>query len=174
MTKEFLTKLGVADELIPQIVAESLKETNAMQEKLNTATQDLKDANEKLRTAESDKATAVKEVQDKLDAAEADKQSALDGLKLDFSLNSGLEKANVQSIKAILPYIDKSKLKIEDDKLTGLDEQIEAIKKSDPYLFKPDEPTEPKPHFSTILNGGSGGNSDDAAVRAIMGLPPTA
>lgn len=172
MTKEFLTKLGVADELIPQIVAESLKETNAIQEKLNTATQDLKDANEKLRTAESDKATAVKEVQDKLDAAEADKQSALNGLKLDFSLNSGLEKANVQSIKAILPYIDKSKLKIEDDKLTGLDEQIEAIKKSDPYLFKPEEPTEPKPQFSTVL-GGSGGN-DDAAVRAIMGLPPTA
>ncbi len=173
MTKEFLTKLGVADELIAQIVAESLKETNAIQDKLNTATQELKDANEKIRNAEKDKAAAVKEVQDKLDAADKDKQAALDGLKLDFSLNQGLEKANVHSIKAIMPYIDKSKLKIEDDKLTGLDEQIKAIKESDPYLFKPDEPTEPKPQFSTMLGSG-GGDPDDAAVRAIMGLPPTA
>lgn len=173
MTKEFLTKLGVAEELTAQIIAENLKEVNAVQEKLNTATQDLKDANEKLRTAEKDKATAMKEVQDKLDAAETDKQTALDGLRLEFSLNNGLEKANVQSIKAIMPYIDKTKLKFENDKLTGLEEQIEAIKKADPYLFKPDEPKEPKPQFSTFL-GGSGGNSDDAAVRAIMGLPPKA
>lgn len=167
MTKEFLTKLGVAEELIPQIVAESLKETNAMQDKLNEANQALKDA-------ATDKEAAVKAVQDKLDAADADKQSALDGLKLDFAKIRALEKANVHSIKAIEPYLDASKLKLDGDKLLGLDEQIEALKKSDPYLFKPDEPTEPKPQFSTILNGGSGGNPDDAAVRAIMGLPPTA
>ncbi len=174
MTKEFLTKLGVAEELTAQIIAENLKEVNAVQEKLNTATQELKEANEKIRNAEKDKAAAVKEVQDKLDAAETDKQNALDGLKLDFSLNNGLEKANVQSIKAIMPYIDKSKLKIEDDKLTGLDEQIKAIKESDPYLFKPDEPTEPKPLFSTILSGGSGGDPDEAEARRVIGLPPKA
>ena len=166
MTKEFLTKLGVADELIPQIVAESLKETNAIQDKLNEANQALKDA-------EADKAAAVKEVQDKLDAADADKQAALDGLKLDFAKTRALEKANVHSTKAIEPYLDNGKLKLDGDKLLGLDEQLEALKKSDPYLFKPDEPTEPKPSFSTPL-GGSGGSPDDAAVRAIMGLPPKA
>lgn len=169
MTKEFLTNLGVTEELATQIIAENLKEVNAVQERLNTATQDLGTIKEKFQNAELDKAAAVKEVQDKLDAADADKKTALDELRLDFSLNSSLEKANVHSVKAVMPYIDRSKLKFENDALVGLDDQIKAIKESDPYLFKDDFDAS-KPSFSLPLGGGG---SDDVSARAVMGLPPT-
>ena len=53
--------------------------------------------------------------------------------------------------------LDKDKIKFDKDgKLTGLDEQIEAIKKEDSFLFKAAEPEKPNKGEDVKLGGDHG------------------
>ena len=70
----------------------------------------------------------------KQETAELEKQVA--SVKLTSALDLGLSGAKVRNAKAIKGLLDMDAIKLDDaGKLTGLDDQLKAIKKSDPYLF---------------------------------------
>ena len=57
-------------------------------------------------------------------------------LKLDNAVEIALSGAKAKNGKAVKAMLDMSKVKMgEDGKLSGFDEQIEALKKSDGYMF---------------------------------------
>ena len=57
-------------------------------------------------------------------------------LKLDNAIENALTVAGAKNSKAVKALLDVSKVKLgEDGKLTGWDDQIKAIQKSDAYLF---------------------------------------
>lgn len=55
--------------------------------------------------------------------------------KLDNALNMALVEAKAKNPKLARAALDMSVIKLDGDKLTGLSEQLEALKKSDAYLF---------------------------------------
>lgn len=64
----------------------------------------------------------------------------------DHALSSALNGAKVKNTKAVRALLDTKKIKLNGDKLDGLDEQLKALKESDSYLFEEDNA--PKPMFS--------------------------
>ena len=83
----------------------------------------------------------------------------LESARLDSAIQLAIAKSGTLSEKALMGLLDKDKIKFDKDgKLTGLDEQIEAIKKEDSFLFKAAEPNEPKEGKDVVLDGNHGGN----------------
>lgn len=77
----------------------------------------------------------------------ADQQKAHDKelaeLKLDNAVEIALFGAKARNGKAVKAMLDMSKVKLgEDGKLSGFDEQIEALKKSDSYMFDAEQQTQ--------------------------------
>ena len=82
----------------------------------------------------------------------------LESARLDSAIQLAIAKSGTLSEKALMVLLDKDKIKFDKDgKLTGLDEQIEAIKKEDGFLFKAAEPNKPK--GDDVKLGGDHGES---------------
>src|SRR5690606_24948682 len=66
----------------------------------------------------------------------------------DFALERALVSAKARNPKAVKALLDTEAIKLDGDKLLGLEEQLEKLKESDPYLFEEEQKTA-KPVFST-------------------------
>jgi hypothetical protein len=56
-------------------------------------------------------------------------------MQLDFALERALTTAKAKNPKAVKALLDMDKVKLDGDKLLGLDEQLKELQKSDAYLF---------------------------------------
>ena len=56
-------------------------------------------------------------------------------MQLDFALEKALTAAKAKNAKAVKALLDMEKVKLDGEQLLGLDDQLKAIKESDPYLF---------------------------------------
>lgn len=90
----------------------------------------------------------------------------LESARLESAIKLAIAKSGTRSEKALMGMLDKDAIKIDKDgKITGLDEQIEAIKKSDGFLFEPVKPAEPEGGSQVLLDGshkGGPGNKQEA------------
>ena len=59
----------------------------------------------------------------------------LEAVKKDSKIEIALINAGARNIKSVKANLDLDKVKLDGDKLFGFDEQLEALKKSDAYLF---------------------------------------
>ena len=76
-------------------------------------------------------------------------------LKLDNAVETALTAAGAKNSKALRALLDAEKIKLDESgKLSGLSEQLEAIRKSDGYLFA--EKGGEKPSFKGFQPGASG------------------
>jgi hypothetical protein len=62
-------------------------------------------------------------------------QAKMAQMQLDFAIDKALTAAKAKNAKAVKALLDLEKVKLDGDKLLGLDDQLKAIKESDPYLF---------------------------------------
>ena len=62
-------------------------------------------------------------------------QAKVAQMQLDFAIERALTAAKAKNPKAVKALIDLEKVKLDGDKLLGLDDQLKEIQKSDPYLF---------------------------------------
>jgi hypothetical protein len=69
----------------------------------------------------------------------ADYQAKLDQQAFDFALKDALTGAKAKNPKAVEALLKKDAIKLDGDKLLGLDEQLKAIKESDSYLFESEQ-----------------------------------
>lgn len=101
----------------------------------------------------------IQELQEANQRAEQEWQSKLQKQQFEFALKDALTAAKVRNPKAVKALLDTEVIKLDGDKLLGLDEQLKNIKESDPYLFEEEKPAEPKkPQFMTGQHyKGSGG-----------------
>ena len=61
-------------------------------------------------------------------------------LALDKALDIALLSSKAKDIRAVRSLLDGDKIKLDGDKLTGLDDQLEALKKSHDYMFESEKP----------------------------------
>lgn len=177
MKKEDFVKLGIEEELAKKLEEASLEElkgfipkarfdeVNNEKKKLET---DLAERNGQLETLKNSTGN-VDELKKKIENLQKDNKAKDDAhaaeikqLKVDNAVESALLSAkakNSVAVKALLKDLDKAEL-LEDGTIKGLAEQIEALRKSDEYLFEAKETKK----FKGAEPGESGNDEGDVIM----------
>ena len=151
MRKEEFTALGISEELATKAEKASAEELKGYVEK--TKHEEVIEENKSLKKSVSDRDKQLETLKasvgdneelkkqiETMKQQNADQEKAhkaeLAQLKLDNAIETALTAAGAKNTKAVKALLDVSKVKLgEDGKLTGWDEQIKAVQKSDSYLF---------------------------------------
>ena len=138
MKRKFLEDLGLEKETIDSIMAENGKD-------VEKAKADYEDVKAQLETAQAmisdlKKNNADNEaLQNKVTEYETEIAKLKDeAIKKDFNyrLEDALKGSKAKNVKALKALLDMDKVKLENEKFTGLEEQLTALKESDAYLFE--------------------------------------
>ena len=153
MKKEEFVALGISEELAEKAAtasAEELKgyipktrfdEVNEEKKNLQTAKKKAEDDLEELKKTAGDNEALTKQISElqesqKQRAAEYDAQ--IKALKLTNAIRNGITDA--QDADLVAGLVDQKKLILGDDgSVTGLEEQLKALRESKPFLFKAKE-----------------------------------
>lgn len=178
MKREFLTGLGIAEDVIDKIMAENGKDIEAVKSKYadyDALKTQLSEANGKIEEFGKLDFDGVKKMADdykaKFEEAQAESKKQIEAMQFNHALENALSGAKAKNVKAVRALLETDKLKLnKDGSLTGLTEQLDKLKSENDYLFE----AEKKEDVPQFLGGSSGGSpaSDEDAVRAVMGLPP--
>ena len=151
MIKEQLQALNLTDEQINAIIEDygknyvsktqfnekndAYKQAKQEIENLTTDINNLSEANKANEALQSQ----IKELQDAATQREADYKESIKTLKIDTAITKALSKSGAMNETILTGLLDRTKIAIgEDNTITGIQEQINALKESDPYLFKQD------------------------------------
>ena len=151
MTKEQLQALNLTDEQINAIIEDygknyvsktqfnekndAYKQAKQEIENLATDINNLSEANKANEALQSQ----IKELQDAATQREADYNESIKNMKIDTAITKALSKSGAMNETILTGLLDRTKIAIgEDNTITGIQEQINALKESDPYLFKQD------------------------------------
>lgn len=163
MNREELKALGLSDEQVEKVMAAHGKVVNTTKQELDSVTterdnmkQQLADRDTQLEdlkkqaTGNEDLQKQIQQLQDDNEKIKEDYEAKIQKQAFEHTLKDALTAAKVRNPKAAKALLDLESIKLDGDKLLGLDDQLKAIKESDPYLFAEDNPNEPpKPNFTT-------------------------
>lgn len=148
MKKEDLISLGLSDEQAQKVMGAfegyvektRFDEVSEENKTLKASVADRDKQLETLKKSSGDNAELKKQIE-ALQQQNAEQKKLHDAemsqLRLDNAVDSALSAAGAKNSKAVRALIDISKVKLGDDgKLTGWDDIISAVQKSDPYLFE--------------------------------------
>lgn len=151
MTKEQLQALNLTEEQINAIIEDygknyvSKAQFNEKNDAYKQAKQEIENLTNDISTlSEANKAnealqSQIKELQDAATKREADYNESIKTLKIDTAITKALSKSGAMNETILTGLLDRTKIAIgEDNTITGIQEQIVALKESDPYLFKQD------------------------------------
>lgn len=150
--KEILKNAGVenVDDLESKISKELPKhfkpasEFNEVNEKLknaNTEIETLKTSQKNIQTEyENFKKGAISQTDYEAKQKEIEKnaKAEIEKVKLDSKIDFAIVNAKAKNVKSVKANLNLDNIKLDGDKLLGFDDQIEALKKSDAYLFEID------------------------------------
>lgn len=148
MKREDLKKLGLEDEAIESVMKLHGQTVNGLQEQvtaLQASEANLKSQNEKhekdLKTLQKDNddnetlKQTIKDLQKQNADAKAGYEKQLIGMQRDSAIEKALATSGAKNSKAVKALLDADKIVFKDGELSGLAEQLEAYKQSDPYMF---------------------------------------
>ena len=174
MKRDFLKNLGIDDEMIGKILDEAGKEVNELKTKIANLQDDLKvkdgvieTKNSKIKELENVDVEALKTAE--YERGKAEGSAEIQKFKFNTALDNALKGGKVKDGKTISGLLDMEKIKLENEQIVGLDEQLKTLKESHDYLFENDGTT---PKFSDN-SPGSGVNDEDGALaqfKNIMGI----
>ena len=149
--KEILKKAGIEEGKLDSVIGDINKELPKYfipKDKYN----EVAEAKKKLEAdiAERDKqledlkkaAGSNEELKKQIETLQAENKKAAEEwqakmaqMQLDFALERALTAAKAKNPKAVKALLDLEKVKLDGDKLLGLDDQLKELQKSDAYLF---------------------------------------
>jgi DNA repair exonuclease SbcCD ATPase subunit len=149
--KELLKKAGVEEAKLDGVIADIGKELpkrfipkdkyNETAEAKKRLETDLAARDAQLEELKKAAGTS-EELKKQIEALQADNKKAaeewqtkLAQMQLDFALERALAAAKAKNPKAVKALLDLEQVKLDGDKLLGLDEQLKELQKSDSYLF---------------------------------------
>lgn len=182
MKREFLKGLGLEKEVIDKIMDENGTDVTVHNKAL--ADQKLKYDGE-LKIA-NDTITGMKDTVKKFDGVDlvALNKQISDGetkyttdmakIKRDSALTLALTTSKAKNAKAIMALLDQDTIKLDGDKLLGLDAQLEALKASDAYLFNledkgaPPAPQNPAFNLNSGVEHGGAPNTEESSMKDAL------
>ena len=149
--KELLKKAGIEEGKLEGTIADISKELPKHfipKDKYNEAAEAKKkleaDIDERDKQLEQLKNAAgnSEELKAQIEQLQAENQKAAEEwqakmaqMQLDFAIEKALAAAKAKNAKAVKALLDMEKVKLDGDKLLGLDDQLKALQQSDSYLF---------------------------------------
>ncbi len=100
--------------------------------------------------------------------------SKIKQLELDSALDLALLTGKARDPKAVKPFLDLGTVKLEDGKLSGLEEQLKSLREEKGFLFDIQEENNSGATVDSGSEHGGGGGSIDsfiASARKAAGLP---
>ena len=94
-------------------------------------------------------------------------------VKLDSALNMALVEAKAKNPKLAKSALDMSLIKLDGEKLVGLSEQLESLKKSDAYLFDVEDQSNARVNTGAIHTNNTETNNFLSGVMKGAGLTDT-
>ena len=190
MKREELKELGLNDDQIAAVMTSYGKEVNPLKEQVDSLTSErdnlkqqvsdrdgqLDDLRKNAGKNEELEAT-IKQLQEDNKATAAKYQNDLAAKEKGFKIEGALRDAKAKNVKAVLSLIDTEKVSVQKDgTLDGLTNQIEAVKKSDSYLFDAENAGQPIKFGGNFGNGdnNNGAGKDDIASRIAARFAGTA
>lgn len=111
----------------------------------------------------------IQQLQDDNKKLQEDYEAQMQQQQFDYALKDELSANKVRNPKAVKALLDTETIKLDGDKLLGLEEQLKGIKESDPYLFEEEESNEPpKPSFTTGQHNKGTGNGEPASLQEAL------
>lgn len=175
MKRDFLKNLGLEDDVVDKIMEENGKDITDLKTKIANLQDDLKvkegvieTKNTKISELEKVDVEALKTAE--YERGKAEGSAEIERFKFNTALDNALKGAKVKDSKTISGLLDMEKIKLENEQIVGLDEQLKTLKESHDYLFDNDGKT---PHFAGSTPGGTGGSDEEGALaqfKSIMGL----
>jgi hypothetical protein len=171
MKREELEKLGLEKEAIDSIMALHGKDIEANKAKaaaIESERDGLKSQlDEAAKAIEGFKALDIEGVKKsadewkaKAEQAQKDAEKQVYQVRYESALSDALKASKAKNVKAVRALLNEADLKLTDDGLVGLKEQLEKVKPENDYLFESDVPT-PK-----IVSGG--GNKPIVNLDAVV------
>lgn len=147
MKRKFLEDLGLEKETIDKIIDQNSQDIGAYKKKAEEFVDTIRQLQEDVKTRDKQleelkKAGSVDDLKKQLeDAQEANKKAKeeYDAKLADMKYDAAIEKALADALHPDLMAvkIDKSKLKLKDDGIEGLEEQVKTLKETYKDMFKP-------------------------------------
>lgn len=178
--QELLTKIGIAKENMESAEKEfkafldgsfvPKSRFNEVNEEKNTLKNTVADRDKQLEALKktSGDAEGLKKQIEQLQAENKKAKEESEAKLKDLQFNNAIKLAIVekaQDVDIVLQQFDKSKLILgADGKITGLDEQLKALEKDKPFLFKQQNPNPYNP------NGGQNGGSKNPFAKETWNL----
>lgn len=144
----------------------ALKAQNTdVQQKLDTANQQLTDANAKLasQTEPPDFQAQIDVLKQQLETSEHKRAS----IEFDSRLKDAIGAYKPKNASRLIQILNKEKISADGDKLNGLEEQIAQLKESDAYLFEDEVSGQGGSHIES--GGGEGKVDMNQAIRSAAG-----
>ncbi len=175
MKTEDLKAQGLTDEQVNFVMGEygkdiqTYKVENAnLKDELKVQKGVVEEKNNKLKEFEKMDIEALKKTE--YERGKAEGSAEIEKFKFNTALDNALKSAKVKDSKTISGLLDMGKIKLENEQIVGLDEQLKTLKESHDYLFDNDGKT---PRFSDDTPGGAGVNDEAGALakfKNIMGI----
>lgn len=176
MNKEDLLKLGLTEEQAEKVLSANTEQLKgfipkARFDEVNNAKKqaekDLSDRDKQLETLKNSTGdvetlkNTIKQLQDENKASKEQYEANISKIKLENAIDNALGNAKAKNSKAVRALLDMEKVKFENDNLSGLDEQLKALKEAEDSKFLFEEIKEPtKPSFSGVEPGASTGETN--------------
>lgn len=155
MNREFLKELGLSDEQVESIMKEHGKTVNSTKDELDKIKQEkqsVESERDTLKSQNDERDKKLEELQnnsegneelkatiDELKRANAKEKEELEQQlreqKFNYELDQKLLGHKVRNVKAVRALLDTDTIKMDDEGIKGLSEQIENLQETDSYLF---------------------------------------
>lgn len=185
MKREVLKEMGLTDEQIDKVMAEHGNTVNPIKKELDDAKKaseqieeykkqiddrdkQLKDLGEKAKGNE-ELTNTINELKQQNETTKTEYEQKLQKQQFDHTLENALSAAKVKNPKAVKALLDTENIKLDGDKLLGLDDQLKNVKESDPYLFEEDKNVgDPPPSFTTGKHKKDGGGNEPSSLADAL------
>ena len=161
-----LIKGGLFEGFIPKDkFDEKNGEAKKLKEQLEAQTQLVEELKEKGNLSDGYR-NQIDQLKASLEQKDKDYKAEIAGMRKRSAIEKAISEARAKESKAVMPYLDENRILVNDDgSVTGLKEQLEAIKKDHSFLFEEENPN-PNPDKGGRNplwggGGGTGGNPDD-------------
>jgi chromosome segregation ATPase len=152
MKREELEKIGLEKEAIDQVMALYGRDIEAYKTKISAADSEveglksqLEEANKAIEGFKGMDIEGIKKSADewkaKAEQAKKDAEEQVYKLRYEAALSDALKDAKAKNVKAVRALLNEADLKLTDDGLIGLKEQLKKVKPENDYLFESDTPT---------------------------------
>ncbi|MDM7641092.1 phage scaffolding protein [Leuconostoc citreum] len=171
MNRDTLQKFGLSDEQVNQVMAEhgkDLEKSKGVESELEQLKQQNTDLTSQITERDkqlkdlSGKAdgneelqTQIKALQDQNKQAKTDYETNIATLKRDGAIELALREAKAKNPKAVRALLDGETIKVDEDGVHGLKEQLEQLQESDGYLFS--DTSDPQPGIKVVTTGNPSG-----------------